>query len=235
MYICGPTVSGEPHLGHGRFTVAWDVFRRYLRWSGLDVKFVSNVTDIEDKILAKAADEGRSPEEVAAFYEQMWWDTQDRLGVMRPDETPHATAYVERMVQLIARLVERGHAYVGGDGVYFAAESVDGYGLLARQPVESLRAGARVDVSEEAGKRSPIDSCCGSWPAGEPSWQSPWGRVGRAGTPSAWSCPSICWARTSISTPAGSTWPSPITRTAGPGRGRRPPLHPTVGPPRDDR
>ncbi len=181
MYICGPTVSGEPHLGHGRFTVTWDVFRRYLRWSGLDVKFVSNVTDIEDKILAKAADEGRSPEEVAAFYEQMWWDTQDRLGVMRPDATPHATAYVERMVDLIARLVELGHAYVGGDGVYFAAESVNGYGLLARQPLESLRAGARVDVSEEAGKRSPIDFVL--WKLarpGEPSWDSPWG-PGRPG------------------------------------------------------
>ncbi len=181
MYVCGPTVSGEPHLGHGRFTVVWDVLRRYLTWSGLDVRYVSNVTDIEDKILARAASEGRSPEEVAAHYEKVWWQTMERLGVQRPTDTPHATDYVEPMVELIARLVERGHAYVGGDGVYFSAESIDGYGLLARQSVESLRAGARVEAGEESGKRSPIDFVL--WKLakpGEPSWNSPWG-PGRPG------------------------------------------------------
>jgi cysteinyl-tRNA synthetase len=176
MYVCGPTVSGEPHLGHGRFNVAWDILRRYLTWSGLDVRFVSNVTDIEDKIIARADQEGRSTDAVAAHYEALWWDTMDRLGVQRPTATPHATAYVPDMVALIADLVERGHAYVGGDGVYFASESIDGYGLLARQPLDSLRAGARVEASEEAGKRSPIDFVL--WKLakpGEPSWPSPWG------------------------------------------------------------
>ena len=95
MYVCGPTVSGEPHLGHGRFNVAWDVLRRYLTWSGLEVHFVSNVTDIEDKIITRASLEQRSPEEVAAHYERVWWETMARLGVQRPTETPHATAYVE--------------------------------------------------------------------------------------------------------------------------------------------
>jgi cysteinyl-tRNA synthetase len=181
MYVCGPTVSGEPHLGHGRFTVTWDVLRRYLEWIGLDVRFVSNVTDIEDKILAKAAEEGRSSDEVAAHYEKIWWDTQQRLGVQLPTESPHATAYVEQMVELIERLVEAGHAYVGGDGVYFSAESVEGYGLLARQSLESLRSGARVEVDEAAGKKAPIDFAL--WKLakpGEPSWPSPWGR-GRPG------------------------------------------------------
>ncbi|HWE57807.1 MAG TPA: cysteine--tRNA ligase [Acidimicrobiales bacterium] len=181
MYICGPTVSGEPHLGHGRFTVVWDVFRRYLAWTGLDVRFVSNVTDIEDKIIARAAEEGRRPEEVAAHYEQVWWDTMDRLGVMRPDEAPHATAYVAGMIDLIGRLVAAGAAYQGGDGVYFAAESVAGYGLLARQSIESLRSGARIEASDEAGKRSPVDFAL--WKlakAGEPAWDSPWG-AGRPG------------------------------------------------------
>ncbi len=181
MYVCGPTVSGEPHLGHGRFTVVWDVLRRYMTWCGLDVRFVSNVTDIEDKILTRAASEGRTAEEVAAHYERLWWDTMERLGVQRPTETPHATAYVQPMVELIARLVERGHAYVGGDGVYFSAESVEGYGLLARQSIDSLRTGARVEAGEEAGKRSPIDFVL--WKLakpGEPSWASPWG-PGRPG------------------------------------------------------
>jgi cysteinyl-tRNA synthetase len=181
MYVCGPTVSGEPHIGHGRFTVTWDVLRRYLTWTGLDVLFVSNVTDIEDKILAKAKEEGRPPEEVAARYEKIWWQTMDRLGVETPTATPHATAYVDRMIELIATLVDRGHAYVGGDGVYFAAESIGNYGLLARQSVDSLKTGARVEADEEAGKRSPIDFVLWKFAKpGEPYWESPWG-PGRPG------------------------------------------------------
>jgi cysteinyl-tRNA synthetase len=181
MYVCGPTVSGEPHLGHGRFNLVWDILRRYVAWSGIAVHFVSNVTDIEDKIINRAAAEGRSTEEVAAHYEGVWWGTMDRLGVARPDEDPHATAYVGRMVELIKTLVARGHAYVGGDGVYFASETIEGYGVLARQPLDSLRAGARVALDEEAGKRSPIDFVL--WKlakAGEPWWPSPWGE-GRPG------------------------------------------------------
>ncbi len=181
MYVCGPTVYDDPHLGHGRFNVAWDVLRRYLAWSGLDVRFVSNVTDIDDKIIARAEVEGRTPEAVAAEYERVWWETMARLGVEPPNDTPHATAYVVDMIALIERLIAAGHAYVGGDGVYFAAESVPGYGLLARQTIESLRVGARVEVGEEAGKRSPIDfALWKSAKPGEPSWESPWGR-GRPG------------------------------------------------------
>jgi cysteinyl-tRNA synthetase len=181
MYVCGPTVYDEPHLGHGRFNVVWDVLRRYLRWSGLEVRYVSNVTDIDDKIIARAAAERRTTEEVAADYEQVWWETMARLGVERPTDTPHATDYVQPMEDLIAGLVHGGHAYQGGDGVYFAADSIDGYGLLARQPIDSLRVGARVEVDADAGKRSPIDFAL--WKDakdGEPSWTSPWG-PGRPG------------------------------------------------------
>ncbi|MGI8752981.1 MAG: cysteine--tRNA ligase [Acidimicrobiales bacterium] len=181
MYVCGPTVSGDFHIGHGRFTTVWDVLRRYVSWSGLAVRFVSNITDVEDKIIARAIWEERPAHAVAAAYEVRWWELMDALGVDRPDESPHATAYVEDMVRLIAELVERGHAYVGGDGVYFASETIDGYGLLARQPLESLRAGARVETAEEAGKRSPVDFVL--WKLAkenEPSWTSPWGN-GRPG------------------------------------------------------
>jgi cysteinyl-tRNA synthetase len=181
LYACGPTVSGEPHLGHGRMTVVWDVLRRYLTWRGTQVRFVSNVTDVEDKILAKAAEEGQPPEDIARRYEDLWWATQDRLGVARPDATPHATAYVEQMVDAVAQMLASGHAYEGGDGVYFSTSSIEGYGLLAHQPVEKLRSGARVEASEQAAKRSPSDFAL--WKLakpGEPQWPSPWG-PGRPG------------------------------------------------------
>jgi cysteinyl-tRNA synthetase len=176
IYLCGPTVSGEPHVGHARLTLTWDVLRRYLIFSGFDVTFVSNVTDIEDKIIAKAIESGTSTDEVVATYEPVWWQAMDQLGVKRPDLDPHATAWVPQMIDLIAKLVAGGHAYVGGDGVYFASETVEDYGLLARQPLESLRAGARVAVDEEAGKRSPVDFVLWKFAKpGEPYWPSPWG------------------------------------------------------------
>jgi cysteinyl-tRNA synthetase len=181
MYVCGPTVYGEPHIGHGRFNLVWDLIRRYATWRGLDVHYVSNITDIDDKIINRARDEGTTAAAVAVTWEASWWSAMDRLGVARPDQAPRATAYVAEMIQLIAELIERGSAYVGGDGVYFASETVADYGLLARQPLESLRAGARVEVSEEAGKRAPVDFVL--WKAakpGEPSWPSPWG-PGRPG------------------------------------------------------
>ncbi len=176
MYVCGSTVYADPHIGHGRFALVWDIIRRYLRWSGLDVNFVSNVTDIDDKIIDRANAEGRSAADVARQYEVTWWESMDRLGVERPTSEPHATEYVDRMVELIAELIERGKAYPGGDGVYFAVETVSDYGLLAHQPIDSLRVGARIEVDEERGKRAPIDFALWKFAKpGEPSWSSPWG------------------------------------------------------------
>ncbi|MGO9659286.1 MAG: cysteine--tRNA ligase [Acidimicrobiales bacterium] len=181
VYLCGPTVSGSPHVGHGRTNVVWDTLRRYLTWSGVQVRFVSNVTDIEDKIIARAAEEKSSTEEVAARYEALWWDTMGALNVQRPDGEPHATAYVQDMVRLVGDLVSSGHAYQGGDGVYFSTGSVPGYGLLARQDLASLRAGARVEADREAAKRSPLDFALWKLAGpGEPAWASPWG-PGRPG------------------------------------------------------
>ncbi|MDQ3979939.1 MAG: cysteine--tRNA ligase [Actinomycetota bacterium] len=179
MYVCGPTVYDVPHLGHGRFSLVFDVLRRYLEWKGFDVRYVSNITDIDDNIINRANRDGRTSEDVARQYEEVWYDAMGRLGVRRPDADPHATAYVEQMVDLVAHLVEKGTAYPASDGVYFSVESVPDYGLLARQPLESLRAGARVDVAEE--KRSPLDFVL--WKLakpGEPHWPSPWG-AGRPG------------------------------------------------------
>ena len=179
VYVCGVTVSDVPHVGHGRFSLVWDVLRRYLEWSGLDVRYVSNITDVDDKIIAKAEREGRTADEVATAYEASWYETMDRLGVRRPDEDPHATAYIDRMVALVAELVARGTAYEIDDGVYLSVADVPGYGLLARQDLDSLRAGARIEVDED--KRSPLDFAI--WKKakpGEPSWPSPWG-PGRPG------------------------------------------------------
>jgi cysteinyl-tRNA synthetase len=174
MYVCGPTVYDHPHIGHGRMALVWDVLRRYLEWSGLDVRFVSNITDIDDKIIKRANEEGRSSSEVAVEYEAAWYDATDVLGVRRPTVDPHATAYVDQMTELIARLVEAGKAYATSDGVYLSVDAVPGYGLLARQSLDSLRSGARVDVVEE--KRSPLDFAL--WKLAkpeEPTWPSPWG------------------------------------------------------------
>jgi cysteinyl-tRNA synthetase len=174
MYVCGPTVYDQPHVGHGRQMLVYDVLRRYLEWSGVAVHHVSNVTDIDDKIIQRADRDGRSADDVAAEFEEAWYAAADRLGVLRPHEDPHATAYVDGMVGLVARLVDTGHAYVIDDGVYLATDTVEGYGLLARQSLDSLRAGARVEVTE--GKRSPFDFVLWKMAKpGEPSWPSPWG------------------------------------------------------------
>jgi cysteinyl-tRNA synthetase len=179
MYVCGPTVYDDPHIGHGRFSLVFDVLRRYLEFSGFDVRYVSNITDIDDNIINRAKAESRTEAEVAAQYEAAWWQAMDGLGVRRPTVSPRATEYVADMVDAVAELERRGAAYATPDGVYLAVDRVPGYGLLARQPLESLRAGARVEV--DGYKRSPLDFVL--WKAakpGEPTWDSPWG-PGRPG------------------------------------------------------
>jgi len=182
MYVCGPTVYDDPHVGHGRTAAVFDVVRRYLIWRGNDVCFVSNITDIEDRIIARAAERGTTEPELAARYEAAYWAQMDRLGVMRPDEMPHATQFVPQMQRLIGSLVEAGSAYViEGQGVYFQVDTFPAYGSLSHRRLADLReaAGSRVEVDEE--KRSPIDFAL--WKAskpGEPTWDSPWG-PGRPG------------------------------------------------------
>ena len=179
MYVCGPTVDNLPHIGHGRYNLVFDILRRYLLFNGQAVQYVSNITDVDDKIIKRASEEGRSEPEVAQEFEGQWWEAMDGLAVLRPDDTPHATAYISDMVALVADLLARGVAYETSDGVYLDVSQVDGYGLLARQSLDSLRAGARVEENEE--KRSPLDFAV--WKKakeGEPSWKAPWG-AGRPG------------------------------------------------------
>ncbi len=181
MYVCGPTVYGPAHLGHARMALVFDILRRYLMWSGLEVTFVSNVTDIDDKIIARALEEGRPSSEVAIDWEAAWYSTMETLAVLPPDVDPHATAYVEQMVALVAELVERGSAYMTSDGVYLSVQDVDGYGLLAHQSLDDLVAGGAERDLVGAEKRHPGDFAL--WKLakpGEPSWPSPWG-PGRPG------------------------------------------------------
>ena len=181
VYWCGPTVYDDPHLGHARSTLAFDVLVRYLRWSDYDVCAVSNITDIDDKIINRAAAEGGSEPEVAGRYEASFIGQMDRLNVAHPDLRPRATEYVDKMVEIIADLVDREMAYTTDSGVYFDVDRLDDYGALVGRSVEDLRegAGARVDVDDD--KNDPLDFAL--WKAakpGEPTWDSPWG-PGRPG------------------------------------------------------
>ena len=182
IYVCGPTVYDVPHVGHGRTALVYDVIRRYLSWSGLDVRYVTNITDVEDKIITRAAERGATASDVARENELAYWEQLDRLDVLRPDVMPRATEYIAEMIDLITALVETGSAYVGDEGsVYFDVASFSGYGALPHRSMEQLleSAGARVEVDET--KRSPIDFAL--WKAakrGEPTWESPWGS-GRPG------------------------------------------------------
>ena len=174
MYVCGPTVYDLPHLGHGRFTLVWDVARRWFTFQGFDVRFVSNITDIDDNIINRAEREKTTEQDIAAQYEQKWWDAMKAIGVARPSQVPHATEYVEQMVTLIADFIARDIAYPTSDGIYFDVSKVDDYGLLAGQPLDSLRAGARIEANDE--KRSPLDFAL--WKnakPGEPTWPAPFG------------------------------------------------------------
>jgi cysteinyl-tRNA synthetase len=176
IYVCGPTVYGPPHIGHGRQLLVYDVLWRYLEWTGRNVTFVSNITDIDDNIIDRAVREGRESEDIAVKCEAVWWDAVDRLDVRRPEHTPHATEYVDEMIELIGQLVDSDKAYVTPDGVYLAVEEVDGYGMLAHQSLDSLLEGGGDREMVVAEKRHPADFVL--WkPAkeGEPSWPSPWG------------------------------------------------------------
>ncbi len=182
IYLCGPTVYGPPHLGHGRATLVYDILRRYLEWSGLDVRLVSNITDIDDRIIERAQREQRPWTDITAKCEQIWFSAMDGINVQYPSDVPHATDFVPQMVEMIGQLVDGGHAYGTDDGIYLAVETVDGYGLLAQQSLDDMRSGGgEREVLGADGKRHPADFVLWKFSKpGEPAWPSPWGE-GRPG------------------------------------------------------
>jgi cysteinyl-tRNA synthetase len=182
IYLCGPTVYGPPHLGHGRATLVYDILRRYLTWTGLSVRLVSNITDIDDKIIERANTEGRPWADITHKCESVWFEAMGKLGVIRPTDVPHATEYVQSMVDMINTLVSDDKAYTTDDGVYLSIASVPDYGLLAHQSLDDmLSGGGDREVFGASNKRHPSDFALWKFSKpGEPSWSSPWGE-GRPG------------------------------------------------------
>ncbi|TCK19991.1 cysteine--tRNA ligase [Pseudonocardia endophytica] len=177
MYVCGATVQGPPHIGHVRSGLNYDVLRRWLMHTGYDVTLVRNITDIDDKILRKAADAGRPWWEWAATYERAFSAAYAALGCLPPSLEPRATGHITQMVELIERLIAGGHAYAANGDVYFAVRTFPEYGSLSGQKVDDVHQGE----GEAGGKRDPLDFTL--WKAakpGEPSWPTPWGN-GRPG------------------------------------------------------
>src|ERR671911_3190956 len=179
LYICGPTVYNDIHIGNARAPLFWDVVVRYLRSRGYEVRLVQNITDIDDKIINKANEEGISWEEIVRCYTDSFHERLELLGVKPPDVEPRATEHIPEMISLTEELIERGHAYAPGNGdVYYNVESYPKYGSLSRQRPKEMR---ETEKAETGYKKSPLDFTL--WTAskpGEPSWESPWG-PGRPG------------------------------------------------------
>lgn len=184
MYCCGITVYDYCHLGHARTCIVWDTARRYLQWRGYDVQYVQNFTDIDDKILNRARQEGTSMEEVSERFIQTYFEDMERLNVKKADAYPRATHTLDGIKRLIYDLEQKNYAYPAAGDVYYAVRQFSEYGKLSGRKLEDMLAGAsgRVDVQEEESKKKdPSDFAL--WKAakpGEPAWESPWGE-GRPG------------------------------------------------------
>lgn len=179
MYVCGPTVYNYFHIGNARPFLVFDVVRRYLEYRGFDVTYVQNFTDVDDKIIRVANEEGIHPQEVADRFVEAYYRDAELLGIRRADVHPRVTRHIRDIIGMIEQLVEKEYAYVVDGDVYFSTDRFPAYGKLSKQSVDDLMAGARIEISEK--KRNPLDFAL--WKAakpGEVSWPSPWGE-GRPG------------------------------------------------------
>jgi len=179
MYVCGPTVYDFGHLGHGRSAVVFDIIRKYLKYKGYDVTYVSNYTDIDDKMINRANKEGITVKQLAEKIIPEYQEDYGQLKIDKPDTQPKATQYIPQMIELIKKLIEKGYAYELEDGVYYEVEKFAHYGKLSGQNQDELKAGARIEKDDK--KRHPHDFVL--WKKAkpdEPSWPSPWGE-GRPG------------------------------------------------------
>ena len=179
MYVCGVTPYDNCHIGHAMSYIIFDVIRRYLRFRSYKVKYVQNVTDIDDKIINRATKLGITPAELAQKYTESYFEDMDALNIEPADIYPRATGEIEKIIEVIKTLVDKGYAYPAGGSVYFRVEKAADYGKLAHRTLDSMMAGARVEPGED--KEHPLDFAL--WKAskpGEPFWESPWGK-GRPG------------------------------------------------------
>jgi cysteinyl-tRNA synthetase len=175
MYVCGTTIYDYCHIGHGRTYVSFDVITRYMRFTGLDVTYVRNITDIDDKIIVRANENGETITELTQRFEKIMHQDFAALGIKEPDIEPKATESIEEIIEIIQTLIEKGYAYQGASGdVYYHVPKFEGYGKLSKQNIEALQAGERVDVASD--KKDSTDFVLWKMAkADEPSWESPWG------------------------------------------------------------
>ena len=177
MYVCGPTVYDNAHLGHARCYITWDVLYRYLKFKGYDVTYCRNVTDVDDKILKKAEKEGKTPEEVSKYWYGKFSESMKALNNLKPDIEPFATKTLGEMIAINKDLINKGYAYEADGDVYFRVKKFPKYGYLSKQPIDQLESGARIEVGEQ--KEDPLDFAL--WKKDEKfGYKSPWG-VGRPG------------------------------------------------------
>ena len=177
MYVCGPTVYDNAHIGHARCYITWDVLYRYLKFKGYDVTYCRNVTDVDDKILKKAEKEGKTPEEVSQYWYKKFSDSMKALNNLKPDIEPFATKTLGEMIAINKDLINKGFAYESNGDVYFRVKKFPKYGYLSKQPIDQLESGARIEVGEQ--KEDPLDFAL--WKKDEKfGYKSPWG-VGRPG------------------------------------------------------
>jgi cysteinyl-tRNA synthetase len=179
MYVCGVTVYDYCHIGHARSALVFDVLRRYLEYSGYQVDFVKNFTDVDDKIIKRANEQGVSCDSITSKYINAYYEDMGKLGIVRATKEPKATEHIQEIIKLTDTLIKKGLAYAIDGDVYFQVDKYPAYGRLSKRKLEDLQAGARVDVDER--KRHPMDfALWKSSKPGEPSWPSPWG-AGRPG------------------------------------------------------
>ncbi len=178
IYLCGVTVYDESHIGHARTLIVFDVLRRYLESKGMEIEFIQNFTDVDDKIIIRAKRENVRASAISSRYIQEYYDEFDALNVKRATKYPKATEHIQDMLDLVQDLVDKKIAYVSKNGVYFSVSKFPEYGKLSKKKVEDLQSGARVEVDEA--KNYPLDFALWKFSESDPSWDSPWGR-GRPG------------------------------------------------------
>lgn len=178
MYVCGPTVYNFIHIGNARPVIFYDMLKRYLTFLGYEVTYASNITDVDDKIIKKAIDANKSEEEIASYYEKAFFDAVEMVGSKKPDLIPHATEYINPMIDFIEELIQKGYAYEVDGDVFFRVTKVEDYGILSNQVSEDLNQGARIGVN--ASKENPLDFALWKKTDTGIKWDSPFG-AGRPG------------------------------------------------------
>ena len=178
IYLCGVTVYDQSHIGHARTIIVFDTLRRFLEANGIKVELIQNFTDVDDKIINRAKEQGESASGISSKYIQTYFEDSDRLNIKRATNYPKATEHIDDMINLIQDLVDKESAYVSKNGVYFRVSKFSEYGKLSKKKTEDLESGARIEVDET--KESPLDFALWKFSDGQPNWKSPWGK-GRPG------------------------------------------------------